>query len=212
MGLRCRPYGGIIGHMAVIDFKRPLVLATASPARRQLVADVGLDFIADAVDVDETPSPGEAVGDYVSRLARAKADKAVPPSLDAAIVAVDTAIGLDGEIIGKPMDRKHAGEMLSKLSDRFHDVAGAIAVRDIAAGKTRMEITKTSVKFVKLTEGMLDWYIGTGEWKNRAGAYAIQGRGAALIAEVRGCFTNVIGISIPSLLRLLGRCVVCGEE
>ena len=190
--------------MGIIDFKRPLVLATASEARRRLVADAGIAFIPDKVDIDESPLAGEEVSTYVARLASAKAAAVVPPSLDAVIVAVDTAIGLDGKIIGKPRDEADARDILSRLSGRAHEVASAIAIRDAAGSAEAIELTKTEVSFVKLSVGTLDWYLSTGEWRGRAGAYAIQGKGAALIASVRGCFTNVIGISIPTLLKMLG--------
>lgn len=189
--------------MSIIAFKRPLVLATASEARRALVAATGLSFIPDKVEIDETPRPGEAVDDCVVRLARAKAEGCIPASLEAVVVAVDTAVGLGGDVIGKPRDRRHAREILQALSGRTHEVVSAIALRDIAAASLRTETTRTEVRFETLSEAMIDWYLSTGEWEGRAGAYAIQGRGAALVAEVRGCFTNVIGISIPTLLRLL---------
>lgn len=187
----------------LIDLKRPLVLATASEARRALVSATGLDFTASAVDIDESPLPGEAISEYVERLSRAKADAVLPPSLDALIVAVDTAIGLGDEIIGKPKDAAHARKILTKLSAQTHEVASAIALRDIMAASVSVEVTRTEVSFERLPEKTIEWYISTGEWKNRAGAYAIQGKGAALISRVQGCFTNVIGISIPTLVRML---------
>lgn len=187
----------------LIDLKRPLVLATASEARRALVSATGLNFTASAVDIDESPLPGEEISEYVERLSRAKADAVLPPSLDALIVAVDTAIGLGDEIIGKPKDASHARKILTKLSGQTHEVASAIALRDIMAASVSVEVTRTEVSFERLPEKTIEWYISTGEWKNRAGAYAIQGKGAALISRVQGCFTNVIGISIPTLVRML---------
>lgn len=178
-------------------------MATASEARRALVASCGLKFIPDAVDVDESQIEGEDIAEYVARLARSKAQKCVPPSLSAVIIAVDTAIGIDGEIIGKPRDEAHAREILRRLSGRTHEVVSAIALRDVKEAAIETNVTQTEVKFIDLTGKIIDWYIGTGEWKGKAGAYAIQGKGSALIAEVRGCFTNVIGVSIPALLSLL---------
>jgi septum formation protein len=189
--------------MAIIEFKRPLVLASASPARRELLADTGLPFTTQVVAIDESVQPGEEVGAYVERLARAKAEAAVPPSLDAVVITVDTAIGLDGEVIGKPADERHAREILRRLAGRTHEVASGIAVRDFLAATIEASVVRTEVAFAKLTDGMIDWYIATGEWRERAGAYAIQGKGSALIAAVRGCFTNVIGLSLPALLRML---------
>lgn len=191
--------------MGIIDVRRPIVLATASEARRELVAAIGFSFLPDAVSIDERPLPGEGVPEYVARLARAKAEGCIPPSPDAVVVAVDTAIGLDGEIIGKPADEFHARRILERLSGRWHEVASAIALRDAAAASIATETTRTEVRFEALSDQAIAWYLSTQEWDGRAGAYAIQGKGAALVAEIRGCFTNVIGISIPTLLRMLSR-------
>jgi len=189
--------------MAIIEIQRPLVLATASPARRRLVTDAGIAFTTQVVSIDETPANGEAVAAYVERLARAKADAAMPPSLDSIIVAVDTAIGMGKKIIGKPSDEAHARDILRELSGRTHEVLSAIALRDLASAQTRTTVTRTEVEFIRLTDRMIDWYISTGEWKGRAGAYAIQEKGATLVKSVKGCFTNVIGISMPALLEML---------
>ncbi len=195
-----------VGHywiMAIIEFTRPIVLASASPARRELLNDTGLRFTTQVVSINEAVKNGEKVAPYCERLARAKAEAAAPPSPDAVIIAVDTAIGLDGQVIGKPSDEHHAREILKKLSGRTHDVASAIAVRDLLKRTIETEVVVTEVKFIPLTDAMIAWYLSTGEWKERAGAYAIQGKGAALIAEIKGCFTNVIGMSIPALLKML---------
>lgn len=189
--------------MGIIPQKRLIVLATASEARRKLVSDTGLDFLADAVSIDETPFAGESIDNYVLRLAKEKANACMPAFPDALIIAVDTAVGLDGAIIGKPADEKHAREMLALLSGRTHEVVSAIALRDAKNASVETDVTRTLVRFDKLSGHAVDWYIGTGEWKGRAGAYAIQGKGSALVAEVRGCFTNVIGISIPKLLKMI---------
>jgi septum formation protein len=191
--------------MAIIEISRPIVLATASPARRKLVEDAGIPFAARVVEIDESPAPGEGVSGYVERLARAKAEAVGDAPADSLIVAVDTAIGIDGRIIGKPAGEGSAREMLGALSGRTHVVVSAIAVRDDAAGSVDAEVTSTEVSFSELTSGMIDWYVSTGEWRGRAGAYAIQGRGAALVSAVDGCFTNVIGISMPAFIRMLRR-------
>jgi septum formation protein len=189
--------------MPVIPFPRPLVLATASEARRALVRGAGLEFATQEVGIDESPLPGEGVAEYVERLAVAKAEAALPPSLDAVIVAVDTAIGVDGRIIGKPADADHANRIIRELSGRTHEVLSAIAVRDVARARVSSRAVRTEVEFIALSNEAVEWYVGTGEWRGRAGAYAIQGKGAALVASVRGCFTNVIGISLPALFEML---------
>jgi len=189
--------------MTIIKFNRPFILATASEARRKLVSDLGFSVIFDSVDIDERTVPDETINDYVRRLAKEKADACVPSSLDAVIVAVDTAIGLGKTIIGKPRDEKHAKEILELLSGRTHEVVSAIAVRDVKEATIEIESTRTEIRCDDLSDVAINWYLATGEWKGRAGAYAIQGKGAALVKEVQGCFTNVIGLSIPTLLRML---------
>ena len=189
--------------MPIISMNRALILATASPARRKLVADAGIVFNPDSVDIDETPYESEIVTDYVERLACAKARAVIPSIPNPVIVAVDTAIGLDGMIIGKPRDKKYARELLKLFSGRTHDVVSAIAVRDDSGGVIISETIKTEVRFIELASTMMDWYIDTDEWRGRAGGYAIQGRGAILVEDVRGCFTNVIGLSMPTLIRML---------
>jgi septum formation protein len=124
-------------------------------------------------------------------------------SNDEVIIAVDTSIGLDDEIIGKAADEEHCRRILNKLSGRTHDVASAIAVRDIEQNRIIIEQTTTAVTFAKLNGKTIDWYISTNEWRGKAGAYAIQGKGSALVTGVCGCYTNVIGISIPTLLHIL---------
>lgn len=190
--------------MQIASFSRPLVLATASEARRALVAATGIPHTCQSVEIDETPLPDEAVDAYVRRLSIAKAEAAVPSALDAVVVAVDTAIGLAGQIIGKPRDEAHAAEILRSLAGRTHEVVSAIALRDLMQAEVRCEVTRTEVEFIPMSEQCVQWYLQTGEWKNRAGAYAIQGRGSVLVAAVRGCLTNVVGISMPVLLKMLG--------
>lgn len=191
--------------MSILRCTRPIVLATASEARRKLASDAGLSFTPLAVDIDETPRDREDVGDYVGRLARAKADAVVPPSLETLVVTVDTAIGLDRRIIGKPRDERDARDILRALSGRRHEVASAIAIRDLMSAQTSVERVSTDVLFWNLSQVAIDWYIETGEWQGKAGAYAIQGKGAALVESINGCFTNVIGLSMPTFLRMLSR-------
>ncbi len=202
--MRSQPDQGIIADMQIIPFARPLVLATASEARRALVAATGIPHTLLTVEIDETPLPGEAVDAYVRRLAIAKAEAALPSALDAVVVAVDTAVGFEGRIIGKPRDEQHAAEILQALAGKTHEVVSAIALRDLMLAEVRCEVTRTEVEFAPMPEPCVRWYLQTGEWKGRAGAYAIQGKGAVLVAAVRGCLTNVVGISMPVLLRMLG--------
>jgi len=182
---------------------RPLVLATASEARRKLVSDLGLEFSTTAVDIDETCIVGEHVRDYVKRLAIQKSAAVLTAPEKAVIITVDTAIGLGSEIIGKPTNEDDAKRILKLLSGKLHDVVSAICVRDNELGTERTETTLTEVEFSNLSDEMVDWYLATDEWRGRAGAYAIQGKGITLVKDINGCLTNVIGISIPTLIELL---------
>jgi septum formation protein len=190
---------------SLLKVKRSIVLATASRARRKLVADAGIEFDAASTSIDETALPGEDVSAYVDRLAREKAKAAAKRYRGAVIIAVDTAIFLGGEIIGKPKDRRDASRILRSLSGRQHEVITSIAVMDAKTMRVDTEVTHSRVRFIGISDQALRWYLSTNEWKGKAGAYAIQGKGAMLIDGVEGCITNVIGISMPSLMRLLKR-------
>lgn len=188
---------------AAIKIEKPLVLATASPARRKLVSDLGIEFSTTTVDIDESKIDGEHIRDYVRRLAIMKSAAVQTAPEDAIVITVDTAIGIDYEIIGKPTDENDARRILKLLSGKPHDVVSAICINDLELGVQRTETTLTEVEFWNLSDDMLDWYISTDEWNGRAGAYAIQGKGMALVRDVNGCLTNVIGISIPTLIEML---------
>lgn len=190
---------------SAITLKKMLVLATASEARRKLITDLGIDPILESVEIDESALAGEGLHDYVRRLATSKASAVIPPSTESIIISVDTAIGIEDTIIGKPSDEGHAVKILKTLSGKTHEVLSSIALRDVERNTIEVETTRTKVRFNILSDSMIRWYVSTGECKNRAGAYAIQGKGMSLVESVDGCLTNVIGISIPSLLRMLLR-------
>jgi septum formation protein len=188
-----------------VTLKKMLVVATASEARRNLITDLGIDPILESVDIDESAIAGEGLHDYVRRLAISKASAVLPPSADSIIVSVDTAIGIEDAIVGKPSDETHAIKILKELSGKTHEVLSSIALRDVECNTIDVETTRTKVRFNILSDAMISWYISTGEWKNRAGAYAIQGKGMSLVESLDGCLTNVIGISIPSFIRMISK-------
>jgi septum formation protein len=183
---------------------RPLIVATASPNRRAILADAGLAFDTAVPDVDESILPGDTPEGYVKRLALAKARAVTPPSPDHLVLTADTCIDIEGDILGKPSDEADARAMLMRLSGAWHEVWGGIALRDDGAGGIDVHSVCTRVRFSDLSDDMIDWYVATGEAMGRAGAYAIQGKGRALVAAVDGCFTNVIGISLPAVFEMLG--------
>ena len=123
---------------------------------------------------------------------------AVPGAL---VLGADTDVGLDGDVLGKPRDAEHAAELLRRLSGRRHEVVGGIAIAEHGE-ITAQEVVVTAVDFRALDAATLDWYVATGEWRGRAGGYAIQGRGAALVAGIEGDYLNVVGLPLARLLEL----------
>jgi nucleoside triphosphate pyrophosphatase len=174
-----------------------LVLASGSPRRRELLSQLGLSFTVVAPDVDETPLPGERAVELVRRLA---VDKASAVAGDP-VLAADTTVEVDGEILGKPLDADDARRMLRRLSGRAHKVHTGVAVR--AGDRLATDVTTTIVTFVALTPPVLQWYVDTGEPFDKAGAYAIQGTGGVLVEGIRGSVSNVVGLPLTSVARLL---------
>ena len=123
---------------------------------------------------------------------------AIPGAL---VLGADTDVGLDGEVLGKPRDAAHARELLARLAGRRHEVVGGIAIAEHGA-ITAQDVVVTAVDFRALDDAALDWYVATGEWEGRAGGYAIQGRGAALVAGIEGDYLNVVGLPLARLLDL----------
>lgn len=179
-----------------------LVLASASPRRRDLLGQLGLRFTVAAADLDETPRPGEAPEAYVLRLAREKAQAVAARFPGAWVLAADTTVVLGMELLGKPRDEAEARDMLSRLSGRTHEVHTGVA---IAGRADEALVVRTRVTFRALSAGEIAWYAGTGEPLDKAGAYAIQGKGGFLVAAIEGSPTNVIGLPLGETLALLQR-------
>jgi septum formation protein len=177
----------------------PIVLASASPRRRALLAHLGVAFTVAAPDIDESPLSSESPVDYVGRLAVAKA-RAVPAPEGALVIAADTTVDLGGEILGKPTGAADAAAMLRRLSGRTHKVHTGVAVgRD---GRTLDEVSTSLVTFARLTDEEIDWYVATGEPFDKAGAYAIQGAGSVLVQRVQGSVSGIVGLPMHTLVRL----------
>lgn len=180
------------------------VLASASPRRRQLLAAAGLSFVVTPADLDEAVLPGEAPRDYVRRVARAKA-RAVP---GAAVLAADTTVDLDGEILGKPVDAADAAAMIRRLAGRAHRVHTGVALR--VEGRVYGFVQTTPVHFRPLTDAEIAAYVGTGDPLDKAGAYGIQSAGGAVVDRLRGSYTNVMGLPLRETVALLRRHGVVG--
>ena len=178
-------------------------LASASPRRKELLAQLGVRFEVLPVAVDEEAQPGEGAADLVCRLASAKALAGVALRQDPRIpvVAADTSVALGAELFAKPLDQADAARILGRLSGRTHSVFTAVAVAD--GQKERVELSRSEVTFRALTSGEIAAYWRTGEPADKAGAYAIQGRGAQFISDLRGSYSGVMGLPLFETARLL---------
>jgi septum formation protein len=178
-----------------------LTLASQSPRRRELLALLGLHLRVRPAHADETPRPGEPPGAYVERLAREKA-RAVEGEF---VLAADTTVVLDGAILGKPEHDADAARMLRALSGRRHEVTTGVCLRAPGGREEALAVT-TEVEFATLVEAQIAWYVGTGEPRDKAGAYAVQGAGGVFVREVRGSVSNVVGLPVAETAALLERC------
>jgi nucleoside triphosphate pyrophosphatase len=187
-----------------------LVLASASPRRRELLAGLGLAFEVRPVDLDETPLPGETPRDYVLRLALGKA--AARAGAGELVLAADTTVVLDGEILGKPEDPEDARRMLRKIAGREHTVYSGVALLETVSGRpaemgelvarSAAAVETSRVVMADLDDLEIAWYAGTGEPLDKAGSYAVQGIGALFVEAVHGNYTNVVGLPLPATRRL----------
>lgn len=200
------------------------VLASASPRRAELLRAAGLAFETLAVDIDERIRPGEAPQEYVRRLAREKSARAQqiligPPKgghhddtvrrtssgksdhMGRVVIGADTAVVIDGEILGKPADDNDAARMLGRLSGRRHEVMTGVSVRKGRAELDRVEIT--AVYFNLLSRDDIAWYIASGEGRDKAGSYAIQGLASRFIPRIEGSYVNVVGLPVEAVFEML---------
>lgn len=179
-----------------------IVLASTSPRRKELLEQVGLRFTTAVIDIDESIVDGDAASEYVVRLAREKAQAAVPQFSDnTLIIAADTTVTVDGHILGKPADQDEAFAMWQLLSGRTHQVMTGVAVA--YAGQIKTDLVITDVEFLPLTPSQMQTYWDSGEPIGKAGGYAIQGLGAAFIPRIQGSYSNVVGLPLVETLALL---------
>jgi septum formation protein len=174
-----------------------LVLASRSPQRRAILEQLGVGFSVQVPDVEELEAgpPHEVALENAYRKA-----SAVAAGEGGLIVGVDTVVSLGARLYGKPSDAEEARATLNALSARRHAVISGVCL--IENGKVRSAAAQTGVRFRALDERLIDWYLASGEWRDRAGGYAIQGRGAALVAGIEGDFLNVVGLPVATLLEL----------
>lgn len=180
----------------------PLILASQSPRRRELLATAGISFTVRAREVEEIRALGEAPDAYARRLARAKAEAAWEDR-DEIVLGADTIVVLDQSVLEKPRDRADARAMLRRLSGREHTVITGICLRH--PGGVEVDSSATRVRFTSLTDAEIDAYAASGEPMDKAGAYAIQGLASKFIERVEGCYFNVIGLPLSQVYRYLKR-------
>jgi septum formation protein len=178
-----------------------LVLASRSPQRSAILTRLGVEFSVRVSGVEELEQgdPGEITLENASRKARAVVQEGAPGEREI-VIGCDTVVSLDGRVYGKPPGPEQARETLQALSGRTHEVTSGLVV--LLDGGQRTALARTEVTFRTIGGPMLDWYLASGEWRERAGAYAIQGAGAALVRELRGEYENVVGLPVASLLDL----------
>jgi septum formation protein len=191
---------------AVSDLSPPeatavVCLASASPRRRELLAQLGVAYLTQPADIDETLAPGEVAGDYVVRIARAKALAVRARGVALPVLAADTAVVLDETTFGKPRDRADAVAMLARLAGRTHRVLTAVALAHAAGVAIRLSASEVRMRAISEAECAAYWE--SGEPRDKAGGYAIQGRGAMFIEHLAGSYSGVVGLPLYETAQLL---------
>lgn len=179
--------------------KLHFVLASGSPRRAELLSAAGFEFTVRVADVDESVLPNEAPHDYVARLSR---EKALAVASEGEIVlGADTTVVAQNEIIGKPEDANDAARMLRMLSGQWHEVLTGVSV--VTDNQVRSEVAVTRVKFAELNEDEIVWYVASGEPMDKAGAYGIQGYASRFVERIEGSYSNVVGLPVQMVYRML---------
>jgi septum formation protein len=179
-----------------------IVLASASPRRAEILAALGIPFVVDAAEVDETLRPGESAPDAAARLSQEKAGRVALRHPDRWVLGADTLVVLGDATLGKPRDKEDARRMLRLLSGREHRVVTGVALRR-GSGAVRSLSEESRVEIAPLSPEEIAWYVETGEPLDKAGAYAVQGLGSRFIEAVRGSYTNVMGLPARAVYRLM---------
>ncbi len=183
--------------------EQKLILASSSPRRRELLQEQGLDFQVISPDCDESLIAGEPVKQMVLRLSLEKAKAVAEKYPSNWIIGADTTVFIDNKILGKPGDTDEAVEMLSQISGKWHEVWGGLALINQEKNIFHNYAYCTKVLMRKLTPNQIKNFVASGEPMDKAGAYAIQGVGAGLVAEVQGSYTNVVGLNVCAVIELL---------
>ena len=202
-----------------------LVLASASPRRSELLRAAGYTFDTLVVDVDERAHAGESPEAYVARLAREKSAAAMQRFIeraqtcggpqraalhDVVVLGADTTVVVDGEILGKPIDDRDSERMLQKLSGRRHEVLTGVSLRTSSAERGRVVTTSVYLKPLALHD--IQWYVASGEGRDKAGGYAVQGLASRFIPRIDGSYANVVGLPVDTVAELLGELASPGSS
>lgn len=185
----------------------PVLLASGSPRRFEILTELKLDFEVETADIDESPMQGETAADTSLRLALAKAKAVAAEREDALVIAADSLVTLpsshgNGMVAGKPEDASHAVKILKSLSGKTHEVVTALAFVRECEGLGELVACRTRVTFHDLSDEDIDSYISTGEYKDKAGGYAIQGEGGKLVKSFSGSYTNIVGLPVTEFWRM----------
>jgi septum formation protein len=179
------------------------ILASASPRRRELLKSMGFDFTVIPSGVDEKFFEGESVSQHVMRLSREKALAVADRNPEAWVLGADTIVVIDGEVLGKPGSKKKAREMILQLSGKNHRVLTGFSVVRTSVNVVKSGLVESSVFFKEVSADELEWYIATEEPYDKAGGYAVQGKAASFVKEIRGSHTNVIGLPLSEVVAAL---------
>ena len=180
----------------------PLVLASSSPRRAEILRGVGWPFEVTAADVDETREADEEPVAYVERLARRKAEAVASTRLFGLVLGADTVVVIDGLVLGKPRHEREARDMLRLLGGREHEVLTGVALVRAESGRAVVAHERTLVRFGQMSEAEIDWHVRVGDLLDKAGAYAVQGHAALFIEAIRGDYWNVVGLPVRLVYKL----------
>ncbi len=179
------------------------ILASASPRRRELLASIGLDFDIMPSHVPEVHAEGEAPEEYVARLSRDKAGALAREHPSRWIIAADTTVRLGDQLLEKPEDAADAARMLTTIAGKTHIVYTGVTLENIERDYRDTRVAESEVRMLPLSASEIEWYVRTGEPLDKAGAYAVQGKGAMFIDSIHGSYTNVVGLPLATLFQML---------
>ena len=194
------PARAVVNTASAADLPK-LLLASSSPRRSQILEMIGWPFDLGPIEVDESLRDGESAREYVARLAEAKARASAAVHAHRPVLAADTTVVVDEHILAKPVDVEDGKRMLRMLQGRWHQVLTAVAL--LGGKTTEVDVEMTEVRFAPMSEAEIDWYVSTREPMDKAGAYAIQGKGSRFIEGIKGDYFNVMGLPVRLLYEMI---------